>query len=105
MVAIVFDKLMQYQIVDPTDIVAWIFSNMAAGAKSGGSSRTKTLEWDLLKGVLDKANGRVTIAKKKVAVLRKEQDDSIALAKASGGADVGNMEADGEMKPLKQGPL
>ncbi|KAI6046510.1 MIF4G like-domain-containing protein [Pisolithus marmoratus] len=102
MVGIVFDKLMQYQIVDPTDIVAWIFNNTASGDGITGPVYIQAFEWELLKGALDKANGRVTIARKKVVALRKEQDDSIARAKASGGADVGNMEVDGEMKPLKQ---
>jgi nuclear cap-binding protein subunit 1 len=29
MVGIVFDKLMQYQIVDPTDVVSWAFAEAA----------------------------------------------------------------------------
>ncbi|KAL4075617.1 MIF4G like-domain-containing protein [Scleroderma yunnanense] len=102
MIGIVFDKLMQYQIVDPTDVVSWIFSTLAASDDTGGPLYIQTSEWDLLKGALDKANGRVTVARKKVAALRKEQDDNIARAKARGGADAGNMEVDGEMKPLDQ---
>lgn len=102
MVGIVFDKLMQYQIVDPTDVVAWIFSTLATSDDRGGPLYVQTSEWELLKGALDKANGRVTVARKKVAALRKEHDDSIARAKARGGADAGNMEVDGEMKPLDQ---
>ena len=103
MVGIVFDKLMQYQIVDPTDVVAWIFSTLATRDDRGGPLYIQTSEWELLKGTLDKANGRVTVARKKVAALRKEHDDNIARAKARGGADAGNMEVDGEMKPLNQG--
>ncbi|KIJ70616.1 hypothetical protein HYDPIDRAFT_172390 [Hydnomerulius pinastri MD-312] len=111
MVGIVFDKLMQYQIVDPTDVVGWTFGNAASleeeaeglGIGTGtGPLSLGAFEWDLLKGALDKANGRVMIARRKVAALRKEQDDSIARVKASGGADVGNMEVDAEVKPLKQ---
>ena len=30
MILIVFDKLMQYQIVDPTDVVAWTFTHCTA---------------------------------------------------------------------------
>lgn len=91
MVGIVFDKLMQYQIVDPTDVVRWTF-------EQGAGKTAKTLggeEWDLLRGALDKANGRVVVAKRRVAALRKEEDDARARAKASGDA---GMEVD-EPKP------
>lgn len=98
MVAIVFDKLMQYQIVDPTDVVAWTFMNgVAVGqlAELGGPMNLSAFEWDLLRGALDKANGRVTIARRKVAALRKEDDDARARVKAR--ADE-TMEIDAEPK-------
>ncbi|KII96021.1 hypothetical protein PLICRDRAFT_97224 [Plicaturopsis crispa FD-325 SS-3] len=96
MVAIVFDKLMQYQIVDPTDVVGWTFVH---GVHGGGPLRMTAFEWDLLKGAIDKANGRVMIARRKVTALRKEEDDTRARAKASGGgADVSAMEVDGDAK-------
>lgn len=106
-IGIVFDKLMQYQIVDPTDVIAWTFGY--SGVESGeygvdmGThlSSVDAFEWDLIKGALDKANGRVMVSRRKVAALRKEQDDSIARAKASGGADVASMEVDGEVKPIQ----
>ena len=110
MVGIVFDKLMQYQIVDPTDVIAWTFGNSASDSSGDGTGTNPlsvgAFEWDLIKGALDKANGRVMVARRKVAVLRKEQDDSIARAKASGGADVASMEVDADVKPIiKQGTL
>lgn len=105
MVNIVFDKLMQYQIVDPTDVVGWTFENVAGDAHLSGMRpmSLSAFEWDLLRGALDKANGRVMVARRKVAALRKEHDDSVARVKASGGADVGSIEIDAEMKPIKQG--
>ncbi|KAJ8592671.1 hypothetical protein M405DRAFT_28898 [Rhizopogon salebrosus TDB-379] len=104
MVNIVFDKLMQYQIVDPTDVVGWTFENVAGDAHLSGMRpmSLSAFEWDLLRGALDKANGRVMVARRKVAALRKEHDDSVARVKASGGADVGSIEIDAEMKPIKQ---
>ncbi|EGO01454.1 hypothetical protein SERLA73DRAFT_166017 [Serpula lacrymans var. lacrymans S7.3] len=101
MVNIVFDKLMQYQIVDPTDVVAWTFTNVAGDSHLSGMRplSLSAFEWDLLKGALDKANGRVMISRRKVAALRKEEDDTIARAKASGGADVASMEVDADAKP------
>lgn len=98
MVAIVFDKLMQYQIVDPTDVVAWTFMNgVGVGqlAELGGPMNLSAFEWDLLRGALDKANGRVTIARRKIATLRKEDDDAQARVKAR--AD-DTMEVDAEPK-------
>ena len=92
MVGIVFDKLMQYQIVDPSDVIGWTFSYAGGGVGA--------FEWDLMRGALDKANGRVVIARRKVGALRKEQDESIARVKAT---DVGSMEVDGEVKPIERG--
>ncbi|KAI0318093.1 MIF4G like-domain-containing protein [Amylostereum chailletii] len=90
MIMIVFDKLMQYQIVDPTDVVAWVFAHVEDG-----------LDWEFLKGAIDKANGRVVIATKRLATLRKEEDETRARAMASDGGDVANMEVDSETKPAE----
>ncbi|KJA21655.1 hypothetical protein HYPSUDRAFT_165386 [Hypholoma sublateritium FD-334 SS-4] len=103
MVAIVFDKLMQYQIVDPTDVVGWTFMNgVGVGqlAELGGPMNLSAFEWDLLKGALDKANGRVTIARRKVATLRKEDDDAQARVKARDDT----MEVDAEPKDIEAEP-
>ncbi|THH13322.1 hypothetical protein EW146_g6881 [Bondarzewia mesenterica] len=89
MVGIVFDKLMQYQIVEPKDIVKWVFDRRGEDG----------IEWDLLKGAIDKANGRVVVARKRVAALRKEEDDTRARVKASGGEDVATaMEVENDTK-------
>ncbi|KAJ7667559.1 armadillo-type protein [Mycena polygramma] len=106
MVAIVFDKLMQYQIVDPTDVVGWTFINRAEIrelSEATGPLSLSAFEWDLLKGALDKANGRVMIARRKVVALRKEDDDTRARVKASGGADGNAMDVD-EVKADDEAP-
>lgn len=97
MVGIVFDKLMQYQIVDPTDVIGWTFLNGSVVGQLREIEKPLNLsafEWDLLKAALDKANGRVVIARRKIATLRKEDDDARAKAKASQ-----EMEVDGNAKP------
>lgn len=96
MVAIVFDKLMQYQIVDPTDVVGWTFMNGSAIGQLTEASpmNLSAFEWDLLRAAIDKANGRVVSARRKVVALRKEDDDTRAKAKA---VDT-NMEVDLEPK-------
>ncbi|KAG6919498.1 hypothetical protein DXG01_005087 [Tephrocybe rancida] len=95
MVGIVFDKLMQYQIVDPNDVVGWTFVN-GAGLRLGGPLSLNAFEWDLMRGALDKANGRVVIARRKVTALRKEEDDTRARAKARANE---SMEVDADTKP------
>lgn len=103
MVGIVFDKLMQYQIVDPTDVVSWTFLNGTGLGQltEAGPMNLSAFEWDLLRGAIDKANGRVVSARRKVVALRKEDDDTRAKAKAGSGVDA-NMEVDLE---TKQGTL
>jgi nuclear cap-binding protein subunit 1 len=86
MVGIVFDKLMQYQIVDPTDVVAWTFGSRLGNGR--GPLKVDSTQWDLLRAALDKANGRVMIARKKVITLRREEDDTRARANATDSADV-----------------
>ncbi|KAF9526316.1 MIF4G like-domain-containing protein [Crepidotus variabilis] len=100
MVGIVFDKFMQYQIVDPTDVVGWTFTNGISGVERGGPMSLSAFEWDLLRAALDKANGRVTIAKKKVIALKKEDDDMRARVKAK----EENMEVDVEAKVESEAP-
>jgi len=98
MVNIVLDKFMQYQIVDPTDVVSWTFNHIAEVEESERDLRVpmslSAVEWDLLRGALNKAIGRVTLSRRKLTALRKEDDESRARAKASGG----NMDVDGETK-------
>ncbi|TFL05453.1 MIF4G like-domain-containing protein [Pterulicium gracile] len=94
MVGIVYDKLMQYQIVDPADVITWAFER---GHDSDSGLRSTT--WDLLKGAIDKANGRVIIATRKLNVLRKEDEERRDRAKANAG---GAMEVDGDVKPVDE---
>ncbi|KAI0773723.1 cap binding protein 80-PB [Fomes fomentarius] len=95
MILIVFDKLMQYQIVDPTDVVGWTFTHCATVMEGWAKTTFNAFQWDLLKSALDKANGRVTVQRKKVAVLRREADDKAAREIAG---DTAAMEVDTEAK-------
>ncbi|KAF8313202.1 hypothetical protein DL93DRAFT_2114156 [Clavulina sp. PMI_390] len=116
MVGIVFDKLMQYQIVDPGDIIAWSFhrsdadgdtpvkveSSDEAAAESSAASDTAMIDvhaWSLLKAALDKAIGRVAIAQGKVLTLRKDDEDAKAkamMAVPGAGVEVEEMDLDTE---------
>ncbi|KAI9063483.1 cap binding protein 80-PB [Trametes sanguinea] len=96
MILIVFDKLMQYQIVDPTDVVAWTFAHCSKVTDGKPKATFNAFQWDLLKAALDKANGRVMMQRRKVAVLRKEADEKAAKAIAGESA---TMEVDAEARP------
>ena len=96
MLRIVFDKLMQYQIVDPSDVIAWAFSPRTE-MEGDSVVRINTFRWEIIEAALDKANGRVVISKKKVAAMRKEQDDNRARETAGGNMEV---DADGNPGPI-----
>jgi len=96
-IGIVFDKLMQYQIVDPTDVVSWVFGSGLGNGE--GPLKVDYRQWDLLKAALDKANGRVMIAKRKVIALRKEEDENRARENANGANSGTSMEVDADTKP------
>ena len=97
MVGIVFDKLMQYQIVDPTDVVSWAFGSGLGNGE--GPLKVDYRQWDLLKAALDKANGRVMIARRRVIALRKEEDENRARANANGPSNGTSMEVDTDARP------
>ena len=79
MILIVFDKLMQYQVVDPTDVVSWAFEGGGLGERGDGLS---TFQWELVKIALDKSNGRVSIAQRRVINQRKIDEEAMAKVKA-----------------------
>lgn len=104
MISIVFDKLMQYQIVDPSDIIGWCFSFDEANELA--KSKIDTQDWDLLKAALDKSIGRVAIAQQKVQSLRKEEEDAKAKAAAAASAAQGADDDMGiESEETKRGKL
>ena len=95
MVRIVFDKLMQYQIADPSDVIAWAFTYRGSDNEASKIAIDR-FKWEAIEGALDKANGRVLISRRKVNALQKEQDDSRAKEMA-----IGNMEVDADGAPGK----
>ncbi|KAI0761765.1 armadillo-type protein [Irpex lacteus] len=78
--------LMQYQIVDPTDVVSWAFTSGGKNSTAGYPS-INALLWDVIRGALDKANGRVLIARRKTK------------RRACLGEQGTSMEVDAEAKP------
>ena len=94
-ISIIFDKLMQYQIVDPADVVSWAFegngleSGSGSGSRSGTGSGLNTFQWEVMKSAVDKANGRVYKAHARV-VQQTKADDDVRAAKHAEDADATN---------------
>ena len=97
-IGIIFDKLMQYQIVDPVDVVSWAFegngllgasATASATASAGGEERSAglgTFQWEMMKSAVDKANGRVHKAQGRVVQQTKADDDARAAKHAAAAA-------------------
>ncbi|KIY47596.1 hypothetical protein FISHEDRAFT_45060 [Fistulina hepatica ATCC 64428] len=102
LVVIVFDKLMQYQVVDPSDVVSWVFyashDTETATTATVASPGLTGFAWEVLRAALDKANGRVALARRRVAQLQKEDDERRARARAK---DAGEAMARDEEKEAK----
>ena len=104
-VGIIFDKLMQYQIVDPVDVVSWAFEGNGGGsglgersARAGRGERGEglgTFQWEMMKSAMDKANGRVHKAQGRVVQQTKADDDARA-AKHAADASATNGDGDGD---------
>ena len=100
-VGIIVDKLMQYQIVDPVDVVSWAFEGGGGGVGGGGhgnglgeerSEGLSTFQWEMMKSAVDKANGRVYKAQARVVQQTKADDDARAAKHA---ADASTTNGDG----------
>ncbi|KAF8605412.1 hypothetical protein BDV93DRAFT_490802 [Ceratobasidium sp. AG-I] len=103
MVGIVFDKFMQYQIVDPSDVIEYAFAagTVVGEEKLEGEGLTAE-RWVLVEAALNKANGRVVGAKRRVAALNKEDEDRRARAIANAGG-IG-MDVDGDAQAVPTEP-
>ncbi|PVF94764.1 hypothetical protein CPB86DRAFT_788751 [Serendipita vermifera] len=90
-ILIIFDKLMQYQIADPTDVVSWAFEGTGLGEKNDGLS---TFQWELMRMALDKSNGRVSIAQRRLVQQIKLDEEARAAKNAQAiGMDVDDIGA------------
>ncbi|KAF8760298.1 MIF4G like [Rhizoctonia solani] len=96
MVGVVFDKLMQYQIIEPSDVIEYAFE---LGTKTGETPGLSCERWLLVEAALNKANGRVVSAKRKVVTLNKDEEERRARAIANAGG-IG-MDVDGDAQPAE----
>ncbi|KAH8929846.1 hypothetical protein BT69DRAFT_7752 [Atractiella rhizophila] len=98
---IVLDKFLQYRVVDTIDVIRWVFISPAV-------DWADIVRWDVLKGTVEKVNGRVESMKKRVEALRKEETEKrdrerAGLGGGGGGEEDAPMDvaggADGEPSP------
>lgn len=88
---IVFDKLLQYRIVDPIDVVGWVFGGERGSVEeedsAAGRDWSSVTSWDILRMTLEKVQTRVINTTARLQVLRKREEDRVD-AEAAAGAEV-----------------
>lgn len=72
---IVLDKLLQYRLVDPADVIAWIFSTNAEGIKQSWSDMNN---FDLLKTTVGIVESKVDGCRGRLAGVTREQEAKAA---------------------------
>ncbi len=113
-VHIVVDKLLQYRIVEPADVVEFIFSpptDEPATIKAGNGDEGREgwvgfNSWTLLRLTLEKVNGRVDQLKKRLEEIQRKEAEELERKEAALAAGLPLEEAEQEEKePVEQLPL
>lgn len=82
---IVFDKLLQYRVVDPIDVVSWVFAGEQAIVMGDNAPRdwTNFTTWDVLRMTLEKVQTRVAGATARLEALRKKEENRVDAERAA----------------------
>lgn len=109
-ILIIVDKWLQYRIIEPTDVVDFVFSpptdqpEITTGTEDVAQIRdwSNFLWWELIKLTVHKVHGRVDQVKKRLETLKKEEIDRLereeAVKEAGNGMEDVKDEKDGEPK-------
>ena len=83
---IVFDKLLQYRIVDPIDVVNWVFLGEQPVLDGEVLPRdwTNVSTWDILRMTLEKVQTRVAGAATRLGAFRRREENRIDAERAAG---------------------
>jgi len=73
------DKYLQYGILEPIDVVEWLFDDESSSSDSAGDGWTDYDKWDLLRMTLDKVVGRVVAVRRRLRAVDKA--DEVARAR------------------------
>lgn len=91
-IQICVDKLLQYRLVEPTDVVKFVFSpplNMPSLVLQGSEENDTMRDWsgfnwwELIKLTVNKVNGRVDQVQKRLDTLEREESDKIEKQRAA----------------------
>lgn len=99
---IIVDKLLQYRLIEPTDVIQWLFNPNDPDFPSEVDERVYHIGWsdanfgDLLKTALNKVNSRVHQQHHKLTEIKKNDEELASVAKAR------NMEIDNEEEGVKE---
>lgn len=89
-ILIIVDKWLQYRIIEPTDVIDFIFSpptyqpEITTGTEDVAQIRdwSNFLWWELIKFTVHKVHGRVDQVKKRLEILKKEEIDRLEREEA-----------------------
>nr|ASF90199.1 hypothetical protein SPAR04796 [Bartheletia paradoxa] len=94
LITIVFDKLIQYRIVEPAEVIQWVFSpeeHISEGTMDVDSVVSRDWSggagWDVLRMTLDKVNGRVLQVRDRLALARRDDEAQRAANRAASGVN------------------
>lgn len=104
-ILIVVEKLLQYRIVEPSDVVTFVFDPPAStlpDAPKPPKSRdwSSSLWWELLRGTIEKINGRVNQLQARVEALENEATERQERADAEASAPAHETSAPKAASPL-----
>lgn len=82
---IVFDKLLQYRIVDPIDVVKFVFEGEESQLDEGISPRdwTEIRTWDLLRMTMEKVQNRVLAVNLRLETIKKREENRMDTERAA----------------------
>lgn len=102
---ITVDKYLQYGILEPLDVVDWIFSDESTNSTDKGDGWTDGDKWEMLRMTLDKVVGRVVAVRRRLRAVDKA--DEVARARRAAerlerGEGVGDDEGDEDETMLER---
>jgi len=84
---IVFDKLLQYRLVDPIDVVSWVFSGEQSALLDDKSVSPRDWSdinvWEILKMTLEKVQTRVVGSSSRLEALKKKEENRLDAERAA----------------------
>ncbi|EGG06417.1 uncharacterized protein MELLADRAFT_77832 [Melampsora larici-populina 98AG31] len=101
---IVYEKLMEYRLIDPIDLIQHFFDHEETGEEEekNGKKRREIKFWDGIRLSIGMVKNRVGIARVRVNRMKKEDEDEMDLVRAAAGNGDNGNDPDGNMTGDKE---